>query len=126
MVHAEEFNADGTRTGRYCGGGRAVLRVEGKSFVIKGGRCTSRRVGMGLLGGTRGMWLLLEDPNRTGRNDIIDGEIDLPGFVGLGSVTGTAIRAEGLNSATFSVWWGATKVTGTWTCGESGAPGRAP
>ena len=96
------------------------MRIEGKSFVIKGGRCTSQRVGMGVIGpatGARGTWLLLEKPNRSGPNRVSDGAIQLPGFKGLGSVTGTALLSKGLNTATFSVWWGATKVTGTWTCG---------
>ena len=106
---------------RYCGRGRVVFQLDGRRFVINGGRCTSRRVGMGVRGdvaGARSMWLLFDDANRVGRNGINDGEFVLPGYAALGTVTGTAIRAKGLNTATFSVRWGAKKITGTWTCGN--------
>ena len=117
----EGFRTDEAWSIRYCGRGRAVLRVEGKSFIVQGGRCTSRRVGIGAIGAVtdaRGFWFLLEDANRSGRNEIIDGDIDLPGFEFVDGVTGTATVAKGLNTATFSVWWGAMKVTGRWTCGS--------
>ena len=106
---------------RYCGSGRAVVRVGNKSFTIQGGRCTSTRVGFGVMGNGRhgrGVSLVLEHPNRRGRNDIIDGVIQLPGAHLRGVISGTAIKADDLETATFSLYVGpVTKVTGRWTCG---------
>ena len=67
---------------RYCGPGRAVVRVGGESFTIKGGRWYVARRGAGApaysgtASATRrpgGFWFLLGGPTRPGRNDIIDG-----------------------------------------------------
>ena len=111
---------------RYCGPGRAVVRVGGKSFTLKGGRCTSRRAGFGVLWNGignappgRGFWFLLERANRPGRNDIIDGGVELPGVTPAHTTgRGTAIVAKSLKSATFSLKGPSqTKITGSWTCG---------
>ena len=67
------------------------------------------------------MWLLLAQPNRTGRDNVIDGAIHLPGIAGEIAVSGTATRAKGLDTATFSLFGRSTgkprTFTGTWTCG---------
>ncbi len=121
---------------RFCGSGRAVVGVGGKSFTIKGGYCYSgRRVGFGVLGigigrtpaarafwGTsrgRGVSLVMEYANRPGRNDIIGGDIQLPGVSYAETLTGTAIVAKGLKSATFSIRTPGhpARITGRWTCG---------
>jgi hypothetical protein len=116
---------------RYCGPGRAVLRVDGKVFVIKGGTCRRGMgsVGFGLNGYSggqaRGIWLRLQPEGsdaippwniRAGRNKVIDGEVQLPGFASLPH-TGTAIVAKDLKSATFSLGRQAKpKITGSRTC----------
>jgi hypothetical protein len=110
---------------RYCGAGRVVMRVEGKSFTIQGGSCSTRRARFGLLWNRigeapvgRGFWVLLEPGNRPGRIDITDGEIQLPGILSVAAPTiGTAIVAKGVMSATTLSVGGVTKVTGRWTCG---------
>jgi len=124
IMLSREYEAGGPYSARYCGRGRAVVRVGGKTFAFNGGRCTSRRLGVGLVGhvtGAKGMWLLLEQPNRTGRNNVIDGAIQLPGITGEIAVSGTAIRAKGLNTATFSLHGRSRgkprRLTGTWACG---------
>jgi hypothetical protein len=123
---------------RYCGSGRAVMRVGRKSFTIEGGRCLSSRVGFGVLGdgisGTpaaRAFWgpsrakgfsLVLErlGHNRPGRNDVIDGIVQLPGVSLAGPITGTAIVGKGLESATFSIGTPGrpARITASWTCGS--------
>lgn len=120
IVHSEEYKAGGPWAARYCGPGRVVVRVGGKTFTIKGGRCTSRRVGFGVFQrtpGGRGFALVLDHHNRPGRNAIIDGSIQLPG-AGL-SYTGIAIRSKDLGSATFSIGTPGQppRMTGSWTCG---------
>ena len=119
ILHSEEYKAGGPWAARYCGPGRVVVRVGGKTFTIKGGRCTSRRVGFGVLGTPRGrgLSLVLDHHNRPGRNAIIDGSIQLPG-AGL-SYPGIAIRSKDLDSATFSIGTPGQPptMTGSWTCG---------
>jgi hypothetical protein len=114
---------------RYCGRGRAVVRVDGKMFVIKGGTCHRRGggVGFGLIedGGrrARGIWLRLQPVGDAlfvnvvaGRNKVIDGEVQLPGFPSLPH-TGTAIVAKDLRSGTFSLGSPAKpRITGSFTC----------
>src|SRR5262249_36514164 len=65
---------------RFCGRGRAVLRVGRKSITINGGYCTPTRPSFGLVGARdrAGFQLVLERPNRVGRNKVIDGVIGLP------------------------------------------------
>ncbi len=125
------WNTGGPGYVRYCGPGRAVLRVGGTSFHIKGGTCRAGQasVRFGLLGygglpgrgfiarlqpaGTdaRPRWYL-----RPGRIPIIDGEVQLPGFQSLPH-QGTAIVAKDLQSATFSLGDPARpRITGSWTC----------
>ena len=116
---------------RYCGPGRAVLRIGGKSFTMKSGNCSGRlnRRSFGFFGhggvpGT-GFWVRLEPVVaksggqrwfvRPGRVGIMDGETQLPGFTSLPH-QGTAIISKDLKSATFSLSGGGVKITGSWTC----------
>ena len=99
------------------------MRVGGKSFTIKGGRCLSGRVGFGVLGRgphRKGFTLVLNHHNWPGRNGIDDGIIQLPGFNFANAlITGTAIRSKNLESASFSIGTHghpAGRITGTWTC----------
>ena len=119
---------------RYCGPGRAVLRVRGKSFTIEGGNCSGRlnRRSFGLLGyggPGKGFWFRLEPVKtatgrqrwyvRPGRVDIMDGDVQLPGFDSLPGNHGTAIISKDLKSATFSIRarpGSQPRVTGSWTC----------
>ena len=121
-----------TRAGyiRYCGPGRAALRVGGKSFTIKGGNCSGRlnRRSFGLMGygglPGKGFWFRLAPVVTTGgrqrwyvrpgRNTIMDGEVHLPGFSSLPN-QGTAIVSKDLKSATFSLG-SPPRITGSWTC----------
>ena len=71
---------------RYCGPGRVVMQVDGRSLSIEGGSCSARRVRFGVLWNRvgqapvgRGLWMLLEPGKRRGRIDIVDGEIQFPG-----------------------------------------------
>jgi hypothetical protein len=119
---------------RYCGPGRAVLRVGGKSFSIKGGSCSGRinRRSFGLIGyrvPANGFWFRLAPVVTTdgrerwfvrpGRVGIIDGQVSLPGFSSL-PYQGTAIISKDLKSATFSLAGPSppsrARVTGSWTC----------
>jgi hypothetical protein len=117
---------------RYCGPGRAVLRIEGTSFTIEGGSCSGRlnRRSFGLIGSGglpgKGFWFRLAPVVaadggqrwyvRPGRNTIMDGEVDLPGFSSLPH-QGTATVSRDLRSATFSVGDPSRRrVTGSWTC----------
>jgi hypothetical protein len=122
ILHSEEFKAGGLWSARYCGPGRAVVRVGGKSFTIRGGRCTSRRVGFGQLGNEgRGISLVLGHTNRPGRNDVIDGLIQLPGVSSAktSAYPGTVIKSKDLKSATFSIGprGQPARITGSWICG---------
>ena len=126
------YPATATRAGyiRECGPGRAVARVGGKSFTIHGGNCSGRlnRRSFGLMGsgGARGkgFWFRLAPVVTTdgrqrwyvrpGRNTIMDGEVQLPGFSSLPN-EGTAIISKDLKKATFSVG-SPPRVTGSWTC----------
>jgi hypothetical protein len=110
---------------RYCGPGRAVLRVGGKSFTIKGGNCSGNlnRRSFGLMGygglPGKGFWFRLAPTGgrwyvRPGSNTIMDGEVHLPGFTSLPH-QGTAIVSKDLKSATFSVG-SPPRVTGSWRC----------
>ena len=121
------------RTGgydRYCGPGRAVMRIGGKSFTMDSGNCSGAGNGrrFGLLGGGgvrgKGFSLHLEPvvaatgrqrwfvwPGRVG---IMDWEVQLPGFSSLPH-QGTAFISKDLESATFTL--GAPpRITGSWTC----------
>lgn len=122
-----QYPGPATRPGyvRFCGPGRAVARVRGKSFTIEGGNCSGRlnRRSFGLMGtGSlpgRGFWLRLAQTNgrwyvRPGRNTIMDGEVQLPGLSSLPH-QGTAIISKDLKSATFSLG-SPPRVTGSWTC----------
>ena len=115
---------------RYCGPGRAVLRVGGKSFTIKGGNCSgnANRRSFGLIGyggAGKGFWFRLApvvtDSGRDrwyvrpGPVTIIDGTVQLPGFDSLPGNRGTAIISKDLESATFSLGT-PSKITGSWTC----------
>lgn len=123
---------------RFCGSGRAVVRVGSKSFIIKGGHCVSGgRVVFGVLGigigrtpagrafwGTsrgRGLSLVTEHENRPGRDDIKGVDIQLPGVsVSFAqTLTGTAIKSKDLKRATFSIRTPGhpARITGSWTCG---------
>ena len=51
---------------------------------------------------------------RPGRNTIMDGEVQLPGFSSLPS-EGTAIISKDLKSATFSLG-SPPRITGSWRC----------
>jgi hypothetical protein len=116
---------------RYCGPGRAVLRIAGKSFTIPSGNCSGRmnRRSFGLFGhggvpGT-GFWVRLEPVVangsrerwfvRPGRVGIIDGETQLPGFSSLPH-RGRAVISKDLKSATFVLVGGGVTITGSWTC----------
>lgn len=110
---------------RYCGPGRAVARVGGKSFTIEGGSCSGRlnRRSFGLMGSGglpgKGFWFRLAQTNgrwyvRPGRNTIMDGEVDLPGFDSM-PYPATAIISKDVKSATFSLG-SPPRVTGSWTC----------
>jgi hypothetical protein len=117
---------------RYCGPSRAVLRADGKVFLIKHGHCDGDGVWFGLLayGGSwphgRGMWLRLQPAGtdemfwhvRAGRYSVIDGEVQLPGYGSLPH-TGRAIVAKHGKSlrGTFSLGSPANPVTGRFICG---------
>ena len=119
------WNTGGPGYVRQCGPGRAVLRVGGESFTIEGGSCRGRLNGrnFGLigygglpgkgfflhLGLTNGRWYV-----RPGRVDIIDGEVQLPGFDSLPH-QGTAIISKDLMSATFTLG-SPPRITGSWKC----------
>lgn len=67
----------------------------------------------------RGFWLRLAQTNgrwyvRPGRNTIMDGEVQLPGFSSLPH-QGTAVISRDLKSATFSLG-SPPRVTGGWRC----------
>jgi hypothetical protein len=114
---------------RYCGPGRAVVRVGGKSFTIEGGNCSGNlnRRSFGVMGygrPGRGFWFRLEPVVtaagrsrwfvRPGRVNIMDGEVDLPGWDSFPR-PGTAIISKDVKSATFSL--GAPpRITGSWKC----------
>lgn len=116
---------------RFCGPGRAVLRVQGKSFTFKRGRCTSTRAEFGRFARDpsnyplgRGFVLVLEHrQHRSGPNPVIDGAYQLPGVDLNETPTGTAIIAKNLKSATFSVVTtgpsGPITITGSWRCGRT-------
>ena len=121
ILLSEAFKAGGPYSARYCGPGRAVVRVGGKSFAIKGGHCTSGRVRFGLfanVAGAKGIVLVLRERNRSGRTEIIDSSVRLPGVTGEIPNTGTAIRAKGPKSGTFALIGSkGPTFTGSWTCG---------
>jgi hypothetical protein len=112
---------------RFCGPGRAVVRLGGESFTIQGGRCggplsSPRWYYFGLFArgsapGARGFSVVLEPGDRSGPVKVIDSIVQLAGR-NL-APTGTAIVAKGLKSATFTLVTrgpARTRVTGSWTC----------
>jgi hypothetical protein len=127
ILFSGDYNSGGSGYARYCGHGRAVVRMRGKTYTIEGGRChgntlSPRWVWFGLFAqgfpGGRGFSVVVEPGNRSGRNAINDSVVQLNGR-NL-AATGTAVVAKGLKSATFSlVTRGSspTKITGSWTCG---------
>lgn len=121
-VLSEAYKAGGPLAVRYCGSGRAVVRVGGKSFTIEGGYCTSGRVRFGLfanVASAKGIVLVMLARKRTGRTEIIDSSVRLPGVTGEIPNTGTAIRAKGPKSGTFAlVGSKGPRFTGSWTCGS--------
>jgi hypothetical protein len=132
---AQDTRTEGTvRLGswvRYCGPSRAVLRVDGKVFRIKHGRCNGDGVGFGLLGyggswpHSRGMWLRLQPagtdemfwPVRAGRYSVIDGEVQLPGYGSLPHTGSASVAKHGKSlRGTFSLGSPENPVTGRFTC----------
>jgi hypothetical protein len=116
---------------RYCGPSWAVLRVDGKVFLIKHGSCNGNGVGFGLLGYDsswphgRGMWLRLQPagtdemfwPVRAGRYSVIDGEVQMPGYGSLPHTGRATVAKHGKSlRGTFSLGSPANPVTGRFTC----------
>ena len=116
---------------RYCGPGRAVVRVGRKSYTIEGGNCSGNQnrrsfglVGSGGQSGGKGFWFRLEPVQtatgrtrwfvRPGRVNIMDGDLDVPGFDYLPRPA-TAIISKDVKSATFSLG-SPPRVTGSWKC----------
>ena len=109
---------------RFCGPGRAVVRVGGKSYTIEGGNCSGRlnRRSFGLMGTdlpAKGFWFRLAQTNgrwyvRPGRNTIMDGEVQLPGLRAV-PYPATAFISKDVKSATFSLG-SPPRATGSWTC----------
>jgi hypothetical protein len=113
---------------RFCGPGRVVVRLRGKSYAIRGGYCGGIRVGgarwlwFGLIknGGAspdaKGFSIVLEPGDRMGRVNIVDSIVQVAGLnLAPG---GTAVVAEGLKSGTFAlILAGGKRLTGSWTCG---------
>jgi len=120
-LFSEAYKAGGPFSVRYCGPGRAVVRVGGKSFTIKGGYCTAGRVRFGLfanVASAKGIVLVMLARKRTGRTEIIDASVRLPGVTDDPPNTGTAIRAKGPKSGTFAlIGSDGPRITGSWTCG---------
>ena len=130
LLHTEVISSDGRYYFRACGPGRAVLQVAGKSFSIRGGTCSGPlgTVRFGLLGygGLHGKGFSAHFPaeppwhmhRRPGRNPIIDGDTQLPGFDSLPH-QGTAFVSKDLDSATFYLGTPSQPrmITGSWTCG---------
>lgn len=121
------------RTGgyeRYCGPGRAVARVGSKSFTIESGNCSGNlnRRSFGLVGAYggagKGFWFRLEPVKaasgrtrwfvRPGRVNIMDGDVDLPGWDSV-PYPATAIISKDVKSATFSLG-SPPRITGSWRC----------
>jgi hypothetical protein len=67
----------------------------------------------------RGFTLVMAHANRPGRDDIIGGDIQLPGVTAKTHITGTAIKSKDLESATFSIGppGRPARITGSFTCG---------
>lgn len=114
---------------RFCGPGRAVVRLGGKSFTIQDGRCGGQSLSSprwyyfglfarGSVPGARGFSVVLKPGDRPGRVKVIDSIVEVAGRDL--APTGTAIVAKGLKSATFTLVTrgpARTRVTGSWTCG---------
>ena len=120
------------RYARYCGPGRAVVRLRGKSFTVAGGRCnrtlgrvSPRWLWFGLFNSgsrsdpsARGLSLVVEPGNRPGRQTIIDSIVRVDGLDL--APTGAAFLAKDLRSGTFTLFTrgpARTRVTGSWNCG---------
>jgi hypothetical protein len=116
---------DSPRFTRMCGPGRAIVRLAGRSFAIRGGRCHEPRPGprwvyFGLI--TNGP----QSPRATGFSIVMD-EGDRPGVVNVSdsivqaaglnlAPTGTTTVARDLRSGTFVLRSGEKRITGSWTC----------
>jgi hypothetical protein len=116
---------------RYCGPGRAVVRVGSRSYTIESGNCSgaANRRSFGLVGsggqsGGKGFWFRLEPVKaatgrtrwfvRPGRVNIMDGDVDVPGWDSFPR-PGTAIISKDVKSATFSLG-SPPRITGSWRC----------
>jgi hypothetical protein len=112
---------------RICGAARAVLRVEGTKYSIKGGYCgyrdaRTRWLWFGLITngnrpGAEGLSLVLQPANRDGRTRIGDSIVQVGGL-NL-APRGTALQRDGLRVGTFTGTWKGTQVTGSWVCGDA-------
>ena len=121
------YSKGGPGYARFCGPGRAVVRIGERSFTIRGARCGKRGhqrwLYFGLLAnGTshqsdaRGFSIVTEPGDRPRRARVIDSILQVTG-VELVPV-GTTIVARGLNSGTLALVVPGTgeRVTGTWAC----------
>lgn len=121
------FRRGGTAYATFCGPGRAVVRLGGKSFAIQGGHCGApgslRLVAFGVIAngplypGATGISIVLKPGEQPGRVNVTDSIIQVAGLDV--APTGTAVVAKGLDSGTFRlVTRGSvqTPVTGSWTC----------
>jgi hypothetical protein len=112
---------------RFCGAARAVVRVGGATYSIKGGRCGNRDaqtrwLWFGLLTdgsrpGAEGLSLVLNPANRDGRTRVGDSILQVGGL-NL-APRGTAVQRDGLRVGTFTATWQGTQVTGSWVCGDA-------
>jgi hypothetical protein len=116
---------------RFCGRGRLLIRVNGRSWVIRGGNCTqargvppTRSVDFGLITNKpappgRGvmLWWVLP-PNRSQPVPAQEWAVQLPGFSFHTASGRPTVIAKGPKAGTFSLRDDATqlRVTGRWTC----------
>jgi hypothetical protein len=116
---------DSPRYTRMCGPGRAIVRLAGRSFAIRGGRCDKPRHGLrwvyfGLITNgpqspsAEGFSIVMEKGDRPGVVNVIDSIVQASGL-NL-APTGTTTVARDLRSGTFVLRSGEKRITGSWTC----------
>jgi hypothetical protein len=125
VLTAGEGPGGSSRYYRYCGRGRAVVRLDGKTFAIEGGRCGrpvsgQRWVYFGLITnggvpkGAKGLSLVMIPGNRPRTVKVVDSIVQVAGLDL--APTGTTTLATDLDSGTFVSRSGARRITGNWSC----------
>jgi hypothetical protein len=121
------FRRGVTAYATFCGRGKALVRLGGRSYSIDGGHCGDpggfRQAGFGVIAntalypGATGLSILLKPGAEAGRVSVVDAIVQVAARDL--DATGSAVVAKGLDRGIFTLTSkasGGIRVTGSWTC----------